>query len=50
MDGPGPVLLSVIVLEAMGTHIAFKTGAMMLGDGRIIQLDRLPNGNYFIDL
>ncbi len=50
MDGPGPVLLSVNVLEAMGTHIAFKTGAMKLGDGRTIQLDRLPNDHYFIDL
>ncbi len=50
MDGPGPMLLSVNVLEAMDATIAFKTGAMKLGDGRSIQLDRLPNGHYFIDL
>ena len=50
MDGPGPMLLSVNVLAAMNAMISFKTGTMRLGEGRQIQLDRLQNGHYFIDL
>ena len=50
LDGPGPLLLSVNVLEQMDATIRFKTGLMLLGSGQQVQLARLPNGHYFVDL